>query len=265
VRLVLLSLGFALLAGVSLAAEPREKPSSFRIYGARTQKENNDLFARVQAIRDELHAKWNGDAKQQVWTPACEIVIHHRESDYLGAVGAGGRGTVGATYIQFDPRQKTVVTRRRIDLLAAGQSDILGALPHEMTHVLLADRYAGSPPPPWLDEGVATLADSLAKQKRHLNDLRLVMARGERMSIAQMLCHDGPIPARQRACFYGQSVALATVLTRLDDPRRIFEFAAAAEKHSVETALRQVYNLELADLDRRITELAFDGEVAQSK
>jgi hypothetical protein len=258
-------LGIALFATAALADQAREKPSSFRIYGARTEKERREFHARVQAIRDELHAKWNGDAKQPVWNPACEIVIHHRESDYLNAVGAGGRGTVGATYIQFDPQRKTLVTRRRIDLLAAGQTDVLGALPHEMTHVLLADRYAGSPPPPWLDEGVATLADSLAKQKRHLNDLRGVMARGERISISQMLSHDGPIPARQRACFYGQSVAVAAVLTRLDDPHRIFEFAAAAEKHSVETALRQVYKLELADLDRRIIELAFEGEIAQSK
>jgi hypothetical protein len=130
---------------------------------------------------------------------------------------------------------------------------------------LLADRYAGSPPPPWLDEGVATLADSLAKQKRHLNDLRTVMARGERMSISAMLTHDGPIPTRQRACFYGQSVALATILTHLDKPHRIFEFAAAAEKYSVEVALRQVYKIELVDLDRRIMELALEGEIAQSR
>lgn len=203
--------------------------------------------------------------KQATWTPACEIVLHHRESDYLSAVGAGGRGTVGATYIQFDTKRPERILRRRVDLLAAGQSDLLSALPHELTHVLLADRFAGTQPPPWLDEGIATMADPHTKQKRHLNDLRTVTARSGRQSISQMLAHDGPIPSHQRARFYGQSIALATILTRIDSPSRIFEFAAEVERTSPERALRSVYKLEMYELDRRIAELTFDSDLAQQQ
>ena len=136
------------------------------------------------------------------------------------------------------------------------------ALPHEMTHVLLADRFAGTQPPPWLDEGIATLADSAAKQQRHLNDLRAVTTRSGRQSIAQMLNHEGPIPGNQRARFYGQSIALAKVLTHLDAPTKIFEFAAEAERTSPERALRSVYKLDLHELDRRIFELTFSADLA---
>jgi hypothetical protein len=245
-----------------LAAHAPAVASNFRVSGARSIEDRAKVAARCQEIRNELHAKWNGDAKQVAWSPTCEVVLHHRQSDYLAAVGAGGRGTVGATYIQFDPRRPDRVVRRRIDLLTAGQADPLSALPHEMTHVLLADRFGGTQPPPWLDEGVATLADSIAKKKRHLYDLRLVAAQGSGLSVAQMLEHDGPIPTHQRACFYGQSVALATVLSRIDSPARIFEFAEELKKSRPEAALRKVYNVSLQDVDRRINELTFESELA---
>ena len=128
-----------------------------------------------------MHAQWNGDCDQCAWSPACEIVLHSTQSAYLGAVGIGGRGTVGATYIQFDTQRPDRILRRRIDLLTAGQTDPLSALPHELTHVLLADRYKGKQPPPWLDEGVATLADSQTKRQRHLRDFRTAMTRGHSM------------------------------------------------------------------------------------
>lgn len=246
-----------------MAAESASKHSaSFRIYGARTHAERADVARRCQQIRDDLHARWNGEAEQPQWSPACEIVLHHSESAYLSAVGAGGRGTVGATYIQFDPRDCQKIVRRRVDLLTAGQSDVLAALPHEMTHVLLADRYAGKQPPPWLDEGIATLADSHAKQKRHLHDLQSLAARHGRRSVLEMLRHEGPIPSHQRARFYGQSVALATVLTRIDSPSRIFDFAAEAERTSPEVALKKFYQLDVQELDRRINELTLETELA---
>ena len=259
----------AFTAGFALAAEPTHSAgttrnsSNFCVYGARTVLERAQITLRCQEIRDELHTRWNGDAEQIAWKPVCEIVLHPTLSAYLGAVGAGGRGTVGATYIQFDPRQPERILRRRVDLLTAGQSDPLSALPHEMTHVLLADRFKGTQPPPWLDEGIATMADSHTKQKRHLLDLRTVASRQGRQSVAEMLSHDGPIPSHQRARFYGQSVALATILTRIDAPARIFEFASEAERTSPEKALRAIYKLEMYELDRRIADLTLESDVAQ--
>lgn len=255
-----LGLILALIAGLSplgVAAEP----TNFRVYGARTVAERAAVLKRCQEIRDELHTRWNGEVPQIAWQPVCEVVLHFSQSDYLQAVGAGARGTVGSTFIQFHPRETQRIIRRRIDLLAA-EHDMLAALPHEMTHVLLADRYQGQQPPPWLDEGVATLADTITKQQRHLRDLQMALSGGNRMSIATMVALDGPIPSRQRASFYGQSVALATILTRLDHPHRIFEFAQAAQEHGAERALKRVYKLDLADLDRRIANLALESDLA---
>lgn len=252
----------SLSAGAVFAAEPGTAVN-FIVYGVRSSAERALVLQRCQAMRDELHARWNEDERQLAWKPACEIVLHHSEGAYLKAVGLGGRGTVGATYIQFDTRQPKRIVRRRVDLLTAGQNDALVALPHEMTHVLLADRYAGSQPPPWLDEGIATLADSPVKQKRHLLDLHAATSRSGHRSVAEMLEHDGPIASRDRARFYGQSVALATILTRLDNPARIFEFAHEAERTSPADALRRVYKIEVHELDRRIADLALETDIAQ--
>jgi hypothetical protein len=251
------------LAVPSLQANDAATPANFRIYGAKSAQERAALEVRCQQIREDLHTRWNGDAEPIAWVPRCEIVLHAKQSDYLNAVGLGGRGTVGATYIQFDTQRPSRILRRRVDLLTAGQTDPLSALPHEMTHVLLADRYQGKQPPPWLDEGVATLADSPVKQMRHLLDLRGAMTRGRSMTVAHLLSHDGSIPANLRASFYGQSVALAIVLTKVDSPSRIFEFAAELERSSPERALRKVYDLDTQELDRRIRDLTFVDDVAQ--
>lgn len=258
-RTFLVCLAWAAVASGAWGAQ-KQRPVNFRVYGAGEQRQ--EFVDRCQQIRDELHARWNGDGPQIAWTPPCEIVLHQRPRDYLNAVGAGGRGTVGATYIQFDTRRSDRILRRRIDLLTAGQADPLAALPHELTHVLLADRFAGRQPPPWLDEGIATLADSHAKQERHLRDLRGALLAGRGMSVVQMLEHEGPIPSQQRAGFYGQSVALATVLTRLEAPSRIFEFAQETQRSGSERALKKVYRLELHELDRRIRELTLESDLA---
>ncbi len=62
-----------------------------------------------------------------------------------------------------------VIANRRIDLLVDKQG-ALTSLPHELTHVVLADCFAGRQPPLWLDEGVAMLADTHDKQMLHERD-----------------------------------------------------------------------------------------------
>src|SRR5437763_4713779 len=121
------------------------------------------------------------------WSPKCEIVVHARSSSYLGAVGKGATQTFGSSLIQFASDKQ--VSRRVIDF-RGDSTHGLAAVPHEMTHVILADLLDGRQPPRWADEGMAILADSHQKQMLHERDLTQGLAGRTAFRVAELVMMD---------------------------------------------------------------------------
>lgn len=90
-----------------------------------------------------------GDNSYVEWDPRCEVVVHESRAAYQRAVGAGSERTYGSSLIRFTQDRVAV---RRIDVLPNAEGQ-LAALPHELVHVVLADRFSGRQPPRWVDEG----------------------------------------------------------------------------------------------------------------
>src|SRR5436190_1693666 len=89
--------------------------------------------------RTKLQKYWIA-ADQQPWATKCDVVVHAGSGAYLAAVGAGARQTFGSSLIKFSNDKQ--VARRLIDF--RGDSAYgLAAVPHEMTHVVLADLVDG--------------------------------------------------------------------------------------------------------------------------
>ena len=65
------------------------------------------------------------------------------------------------------------------------------ALSHELTHVVLADRFAGRQPPRWFDEGIATLADSTEKRALHHRDCCAAVRSGTFLRLVDVFRFDG--------------------------------------------------------------------------
>ncbi len=205
------------------------------------------LLETCEQLRGELQTTWAGKVPPAPWRPRCEVVLHANSASYAQAVGRGAAQTSGSSLIQFRGAQ---VALRRIDLapVTAGKTS---ALAHELTHVVVADCFQGRQPPKWLDEGIATRADSAEKQRLHERDFHQALNAGSTFALADLLTIDRCATYDQYATFYGQSLSLVDFLVRQGTPDRVVLFANAALREGYDRALQQVYGIDnLAQLDQ---------------
>jgi hypothetical protein len=197
--------------------------------------------------RAKLQRYWC-TAERPAWDSKCQVVVHASSRSYLSAVGSGAGATFGSSLIQFG--ENKTVARRQIDFRGDSPHGI-AAVPHEMTHVILADLLDGRQPPRWADEGMAILADSHEKQLLHERDLNHGVATRAAFRVAELMTLDTyPQPSRVPA-FYGQSASLTACLAKRDDPARFVEFLRRSFDGGYDQALREVYHLDnIAALER---------------
>jgi len=144
------------------------------------------------------------------------------------------------------------ITARRVDLLEESTDYLSAALPHELTHVILKDRFASKILPRWADEGMAILADTEAKQKRHDRDLQTALRHQTTFRAAELLLMEEYPSASRFGTFYGQSVSLTKFLVGRQGPAEFVKFVELAEDHGFDNAARECYGFaNLGDLDRQ--------------
>lgn len=218
---------------------------NFRICSLARQPVGADVAAKAEALRAELAARWLGDQPAPAWRPKCDVILHHSASNYLQAVPGGGR-TSGATLIEIDGER---IAKRQIDLRADLSDWLRGALAHETMHVILADLFPDAQVPRWADEGIAMLADTPGKQRRHAQDLEAARLERSSLRLVELLSLDDYPPAYQQGTFYGQSASVVAFLVERETPQH---FVRAAMEQGYETALAEMYQIDgIGDLERR--------------
>ena len=206
----------------------------------------SDVALECDELRQQLLEFWQPGIITSDWHPKCQIEVHATRGSYLEAVGRGGAQTLGCASIEFSG---TRVVKRRIDLLLDSSQE-LSALPHELTHVLLADMI-GRQPPRWLDEGIATMADSPSKRQLHQRDAAHATQNGTALRLGEILTLDSFTHPEQVPAFYGQSLSLAVYLARRKTPADLIAFTKRSMSHGYDRALRECYGLQsLAELER---------------
>jgi hypothetical protein len=203
---------------------------------------------RCESWRKHLQAKWLGTDSGDCWSPRCNVVVHARRETYRAAIGSGGDQSFGSSLIDA---QGARISIRRVDLLVDPQGAI-SALGHELTHVVLADAFAGSAPPAWANEGAAVLADSAEKQQLHRRDFDQSFRRQTVFHCAELLnLSKYPSPYRIPA-FYGQSASLIAFLNDIGSPKKLVPFIRDAGEQGYDAALREHYGIQgVAELQRR--------------
>ncbi len=220
---------------------------NFRIHSYRNGPHAAELATRVEKMRSELQSVWLTGGADTQWQPRCEIVLHPTRAKYQQAVG-GGAQTSGSSFIRY---HRGRMQTRRIDLLVFADGT-MSALPHELTHVVLADRFKGRQPPRWVDEGVATLADSHEKRRLHHRDCQSALSSGKALRMMEILNLDQFTSAEQVPAFYGQSLVLVRFLASRDDLDTIIDFAETAMDDGYNRALQTHYGIEsVATLERQ--------------
>jgi hypothetical protein len=229
------------------------RSASFCVYSYRHGPSAAELGDRCEQLRIELQRRWLGEQPQEAWQPRCVVVLHGTRGSYVKAVGSAGQQTSGSSLLKIDQGR---VLARRLDLLVDVRDDV-PALSHELTHVILAECFDGHQPPRWLDEGLATMADSVKKRTLHHRDCREALREGTALRMVELLNLERLSSADQFAAFYGQSLLLVQFFCELGEPQRILEFAAMAREHGYDRALHTHFAINgVADLERQWLDFA---------
>lgn len=138
-------------------------------------------------------------------------------------------------------RVRTGIALRQIDVRGDAADFLYAALPHELCHVLVADRLPE--PPLWCDEGLALQFDSPEKQQLHDRDFRRNLASGRALSLETLLTlRQYPAPDAWPA-FYGESASIVRCLLQLGGPEKLLQFAELQQSRDADAALRELYGL----------------------
>ena len=135
------------------------------------------------------------------------------------------------------------VTARRVNLRADHPQLLSAILPHEVTHVVLADLFRQQQIPRWADEGMAVLAEPLAEQLGRAADLSAPLEEGRVFKLSELMAIDYP-SAEAWSLYYAQSVSLTQFLVELGSPEQFIRFIHNAQRQGIELALREVYHLD---------------------
>jgi hypothetical protein len=232
---------------------------NFRILNYATQPVNQRTCDCCEAMRARLMGVWHA-SEETTWTPKCDIVLHPSDEAYLREVGPGGRSTVASSLID---RQQGRITARRIDIRSTRADWETNGLGHELTHVVIADRFADKTLPRWADEGIAILADPVEKRALHRDDLRKALAKSSQFRLVELLAMNDYPAGNRWGTFYGQSASLVEFLVDHAGSEQLVRFVELAVEQGHERALRHVYQWDVAELERRWhTRMQTDSQAA---
>lgn len=193
----------------------------------------------AEDTRIEQTKRWSELEPGRPWSPKCEIYLYPNPEEYARQTqqtpDSPGFSTAGLS------QGKVVV--RTIHLRANYPKLQTASLPHEVTHIVLADLFPNDPLPRWADEGIAALAEPDAEQQLRLADLAKPLAEGRLISL-EKLTADAEFPPGNYAVHYAQSLSLLRFLVERDSPKAVLALLREQRKTGIEPALRRHFRVE---------------------
>ena len=214
--------------------------TNFRILSYGLRPVGAEVGLACEQLRGRLCAKWHTTDSVAAWTPKCDVVLHPNDASYLREVGAGAVSTVASSLID---QKEGVISLRRVDVRSHKSNWQSAALPHELTHVILADCFGGRVVPRWIDEGAALLADPAEKRLRHKAEMDQAIADRLAFRVVELMTLED-YPANNRwGAFYGQSLSLVEYLTEQRSSDEFIRFVQLSFDKGYDASLREVYGL----------------------
>jgi hypothetical protein len=223
----------------------RETPS-FRIMHADTE-----LAEKVAQIaenaRETQITRWVGATPREPWSPKCDIYLYPTARVFSQMTGqpepSPGFSTMGMNAGR--------IIARRINLRVDHPNLLTAILPHEITHVVLADLFPVQQIPRWADEGMAVLAEPSSEQRLRAADLDEPLASGKLFKVEDLMTMDYP-DGRYWGLYYAQSVSLTRFLVEQGTPAQFIQFVQGAQRRPAAAELRRIYQIDgFSDLQKR--------------
>jgi hypothetical protein len=210
---------------------------NFRIYHA--DPALAEAAARVAEETRAVQAKvWGSPALNQAWNPRCDIHLYPNGKAFAQATGQPENSPGFSTMNVSGGR----VTARSMSVRADHAGLLKAILPHELTHVVLADLFTAKQIPRWADEGMAVLAEPSAQQSLRASELEEPLQAARLFELSNLMSMDYP-EAKDWSLYYAQSVSLTRFLVEQATPERFLQFVQNANGTGIEAALRDLYQI----------------------
>jgi RNA polymerase sigma factor (sigma-70 family) len=199
----------------------------------------NARVARLIGDAAERHRKeqavlWLGE-ELPAWENRCPVTIK--------IVSEGCGGATAFTYADGK------VERRDMHLEGSLERLLTSALPHEVTHTVLAD-YFGSPVPRWADEGGAVMSEDDEEQQRHGRLLRETIIEKGRLIPLSRLLKLTEFPDDVMA-LYAEGHSLTRFLVERKDRKTFLAFVKQGMKEGWDKAAKEKYSFaDVAELEQ---------------
>ncbi len=223
----------------------RETPN-FRIYYTDSTHAEKAAEA-AEAVRTQQAKRWGSSATRVPWSPPCDIYLYPTPKDFARLTGqpetSPGFSTMGVNGNR--------IVARRVNLRADHPQLLTAILPHEVTHVVLADLFTQRQIPRWADEGIAVLAEPRSEQVNRASELNEPLRDGRVFKLSELMAIDYP-SADAWNLYYAQSVSLTQFLVEQGSPEKFISFVRGAQRKGIEVALRESYAIDgFAELENR--------------
>ena len=201
----------------------------------------------AESVRTAQGQRWGSTGTRAPWSPRCELFLYPTADAFAEATGQPATSP-GLSTISNNGAQ---VLSRRMSLRADNPLLLQTTLPHEVTHIVLADLFVARAIPRWADEGIAVLVEPESEQRHREADLKGPLDGGRVFDVGRLMAMDYPDPKDWRL-FYAQSVSLTRFLVEQGPPERFIQFIRDSQRVGSEAALRDVYHIDgLAALQER--------------
>jgi hypothetical protein len=201
----------------------------------------------AEAARDAHIRRWTGSAPKGPWTPKCELYLYPTARTFGQMTGQPEESPGFSTMGMSNGR----IIARRVNLRVDHPNLLRAILPHEVTHVVLADLFPFQQIPRWADEGMAVLSEPASEQQLRAADLTDPLATGQLFPLHQLMKMDYP-EGRFWGLYYAQSVSLTRFLVEQGSPGQFVQFVQRSQQNGPEPELRRIYHIDgFADLHKR--------------
>ncbi|WP_406700590.1 hypothetical protein V5E97_17470 [Singulisphaera sp. Ch08] len=206
----------------------------------------------VEAAREAQVKRWLGATARSAWSPRCDVYVYPSGKSFSRMTGqteeSPGFSTMGMN-------AGRIVTRR-INVRADHPNLVVAILPHEVTHVVLADLFPTQQVPRWADEGMAVLAEPDSEQRLRAADLDKPLTSGQLFKLNDLMVMDYP-DGKYWGLYYAQSVSLTRFLVDQGSPAQFIQFVQGSQQRGLEAELKRVYQIDgFEDLQNRWLEYA---------
>lgn len=221
-----------------ICAEVRPaETASFRVIGPLRPSQLEEIGHDAEQYRQELFERWSGPAAGP-WQPKCEIFIYTKADQFTQATGLSPEHQSLAQVKLTEGH----VAERRIHLYLGSDGWRRSRLKRELMHVILADLFPQSPPPPWAVEGIVVFSSGPEEVERYQRTIQSKIPPQDWMPLLELL-ELREYPAERITVFCCQSASLVDYLIRTGGGEKNFLiFLRDSQRYGIAAALRRQYS-----------------------